>query len=213
MARLILVRHGETEWNKSFRYQGHSDIHLNDNGIEQAARVRDRLAGERIDVIYSSDLSRACETARSIASMHGMAEIRQTALLREMDFGQAEGMTFDEIKENYPRIAGDLQAWRTRSPEIRLPNGESIAQLGARVAQFAEELKGYEPEETVLVVAHGGSLQVLICLLLGIGLEHWWQVRLGSASVTIMETSPYGVAFIVLNDTCHLQRSAVSENR
>ncbi|MBT9164000.1 MAG: Phosphoserine phosphatase 1 [Chloroflexi bacterium] len=205
MARLILVRHGETEWNRSLRYQGHSDIHLNDNGTEQAAMVSDRLASERIDVIYSSDLSRSHETARSIASMHGMVEIRQSPLLREMNFGQAEGMTFDEIKERYPRIAGDLQAWRTRSPETRIPDGESIAELGARVAQFTEELKGHEPEETVLVVAHGGSLQVLICLLLGIGLEHWWQVRLSNASITIMETSPYGAAFIVLNDTCHLQ--------
>ena len=206
MARLILVRHGETEWNKSFRYQGHSDIHLNDNGIEQVVRVRDILAGERIDVIYSSDLSRARETAEIIASMHDGVEICQSPLLREMNFGQAEGMTFDEMKERYPGIAGDLQAWRTRSPEVHLPDGESIAQLAARVARFAGKLKEHEPEETVLVVAHGGSLQVLICMLLGIGLEHWFQVRLSSASVTIMDISPDGVAsFIVLNDTCHLR--------
>jgi len=205
LARLILVRHGETEWNKSFRYQGHSDIHLNDNGIEQVVRVRDRLAGERIDVIYSSDLSRARETAEIIASMHDGVEICQSPLLREMNFGQAEGMTFDEIKERYPGIAGDLQAWRTRSPEVHLPDGESIAQVAARVARFAGKLKEHEPEETVLVVAHGGSLQVLICMLLGIGLEHWFQVRLSSASVTIMDISPDGAAFIVLNDTCHLR--------
>ncbi|MCL0095029.1 alpha-ribazole phosphatase [Dehalococcoidia bacterium] len=205
MARLILVRHGETEWNKSFRYQGHSDIHLNDNGIEQVARVRDRLASERIDIIYSSDLSRACETAEIIASMHGMVEICQSPLLREMNFGQCEGMTFDEIKERYPGIAGDPKAWRTRSPEVHLPDGESIAQLAARVARFAGKLKEHKPEETVLVVAHGGSLQVLICILLGISLEHWWQVRLSSASVTIMDISPEGATIVVLNDTCHLR--------
>jgi broad specificity phosphatase PhoE len=159
---------------------------------------------ERIDVIYSSDLSRARESAESIASMHAV-EICQSPLLREMNFGEAEGMTFDEIKERYPGIAEDLQAWRTRSPEVHLPNGESIAQLAARVAPFAEKLKEHKPEETVLVVAHGGSLQVLICLLLGIGLEHWFQVRLSTASVTIMNISPDGAVFIeVLNDTCHL---------
>ncbi|MCL0036614.1 adenosylcobinamide-GDP ribazoletransferase [Dehalococcoidia bacterium] len=70
---------------------------------------------------------------------------------------------------------------------------------------FAGKLKEHKPEETVLVVAHGGSLQVLICILLGIGLEHWWQVRLSSASVTIMDISPEGAAFVVLNDTCHLR--------
>jgi alpha-ribazole phosphatase len=204
LARLILVRHGETEWNKSLRYQGQSDVPLSEYGIEQAARVSDRLAGEEIDAIYSSDLSRARETAEIIASRHGRVEICQSPLLREMNFGEAEGMIFDEIKERYPEIAGEFQAWRTRSPEVRAPNGESIAQLVARVARFAEKLKEHKPEETVLVVAHGGSLQVLICLLLGIGLEHWFQVRLSNASVTIMDTSRDGAAFIVLNDVCHL---------
>ncbi len=205
MARLILVRHGETEWNKSLRYQGQSDVRLNECGIEQAARVRDRLAGEKIDVIYSSDLSRACETAKIIASLHGRVKICQSPLLREMNFGEAEGMIFDEIKQRYPGIASDLEAWKTRSPEVCTPNGESIAQLAARVARFAEKLKDHKPEETVLVVAHGGSLQVLICMLLGIGLEHWFQVRLSNASVTIMDTSPAGAVFIVvLNDVCHL---------
>jgi len=88
---------------------------------------------------------------------------------------------------------------------VHLPDGESIAQLAARVARFAGKLKEHKPEETVLVVAHGGSLQVLICILLGIGLEHWWQVRLSSASVTIMDISPEGATIVVLNDTCHLR--------
>ena len=73
------------------------------------------------------------------------------------------------------------------------------------MARFAGKLKEHKPEETVLVVAHGGSLQVLICMLLGIGLEHWFQVRLSNASVTIMDTSRDAAAFIVLNDTCHLR--------
>ncbi len=87
---------------------------------------------------------------------------------------------------------------------MRAPNGESIAELADRVREFAKVLKGHRPEETVLVVAHGGPLQVLICLLLRIGMEHWWQVRLGNASVTIMETFEQGVALILLNDVCHL---------
>lgn len=205
MARLILVRHGETEWNKSLRYQGQSDVRLNKKGIEQAARVRECLAGEKIDVIYSSDLVRAHETAEIIAARHGMVEICQSPLLREMNFGEAEGMIFDEIKERYPEIAGDFKAWRTRSPEVCAPNGESITQLAARVAEFAGNLKEHKPEETVLVVAHGGSLQVLICLLLGIDLNHWFQMRLSNASVTVMDISPEGAVLVVLNDTCHIR--------
>lgn len=205
MARLILVRHGETEWNKSLRYQGQSDVPLSEYGIEQAARVGECLAGEKIDVIYSSDLSRARVTAEIIASRHGTVEIRQSVLLREIDFGEAEGMVFAEIKQRYPGIASDFRAWATRSPAVQVPGGESIAQLAARVARFAEKIKEHQPGETVLVVAHGGSLQVLICMLLGIGLEHWFQVRLSNASVTIMDTSGDGAAFIVLNDVCHLR--------
>ena len=206
MDRLILVRHGETEWNKSFRYQGQSDVRLNKKGIEQAARVRDRLASEKIDFIYSSDLIRAVETAEIIASKHEMLDIHELPLLREMSFGEAEGMIFDEIKVRYPEIADDLQAWRARSPELHFPDGESIIQLSVRVARFIEKLKEHKPEETVLVVAHGGSLQVLICLLLGIDLNHWFQMRLSNASVTIMDISSMEPVLIVLNDTCHLRQ-------
>ena len=205
MARIILVRHGETEWNRSLRYQGQSDIELNEKGIDQAERVRDRLANKKIDVIYSSDLVRALRTAEIIAAKHSTGAIHELPLLREMDFGDFEGLTFDEMKDRYPQIANDRQAWRNRGPEMRAPNGESIAQLADRVAQFAERLKEHRPEETVLVVAHGGSLQVLICLLLGINLEHWWKVRLSSASVTIMETYAHDTGLILLNDVCHLE--------
>jgi len=202
LARLILVRHGETEWNRLLRYQGQSDVELNETGIKQAERIRDRLANEKIDVIYSSDLKRALKTAEIIASKVGA--IHESSLLREMDFGDFEGLTFDEMKECYPHIVNDRQAWRNQGPDVCAPNGESIAQLAARVAQFAEKLAGHQSEETVLIVAHGGTLQVLICQLIGIGLEHWWQVRLSSASLTIMETYEQGTALLLLNDVCHL---------
>lgn len=205
MAKLILVRHGETEWNKSLRYQGQSDIRLNEKGIEQAARVRERLSPEKIDVIYSSDLVRAHETAEIIAARHSILEICQSPLLRETNFGEAEGLTFGEIKDRYPQITDDLQSWRTRSPELHFPGGESIIQLAARVGQFVGQLKDHKPEETVLVVAHGGSLQVLICLLLGIDLNHWFQMRLSNASVTVMDISPYLAVLVGLNDTCHIR--------
>ena len=206
LARLILVRHAETEWNRLLRYQGRSDVELNQNGIEQARKVSDRLAMEKIDMIYCSDMRRAMTTAEIIAANHNaIGPIRTSSLIREMDFGDFEGLTFEEMKERFPDVVDDRQSWRNRGPDVRAINGESISQLAQRVSRFSELLPDSMSGETALIVAHGGPLQVLICQLLEIGLEHWWQVRLKSTSVTVMETCEQGAALILLNDTCHLE--------
>ena len=121
-----------------------------------------------------------------------------------MDFGDFEGLNWEEMEKRFPHIVNDRQGWRNRGPDMRAPNGESIAELADRVRGFIKVLEKCRQEETVLIVAHGGPLQLLICLLLGIGIEHWWQVRLSNASVTIMETFEQGAALILLNDVCHL---------
>lgn len=206
MARFILIRHGETEFNRQLRYQGQTDVELNETGIEQAEKNRDRLADEKIDFIYSSDLKRALKTAEIIASEHNtIKEIRKSPLLREMDFGDFEGLNFEEMRERFPHIVDDRQAWRNRGSDVSAPNGESIGELAERVKQFSAILEGHQPEETILIVGHGGALQVLICTLLGISMDHWWQVRMSNAAITIMETYEQGAALTLLNDVCHLK--------
>lgn len=206
MARLILVRHGETEWNRTMRYQGQTDTELNETGIRQAERAADRLAGESIDSVYSSDLKRARSTAEIIAARHGMdGAIRDSSLLREMHFGDFEGLTFEEIEERYQLIFSASPSWRSRGPHVRAPNGESIADMAARVERFMHGFPTTDPKHTALIVAHGGPLQVLLCQLLGVGLEHWWQFRLSSASVSIVETYPQGASMVSLNDVSHLE--------
>jgi phosphoserine phosphatase len=199
LARLLLVRHGETEWNKSGRYQGRTDIDLNAVGIQQAEALRQRLGKEKINVIYSSDLKRAVHTAEIIALEHN-AELVTGKELREIDFGEFDGLTFAEIKQRYPTS----NWWAAKDAEEKLPNGESVSQLTARVSQFISGLRIHTDEETVLVVAHGGALRSLLCLLLALGLEHWWQIRLDTASLTIVENHPEGVVLSLLNDVCHL---------
>ena len=208
MARLLLVRHGETEWNESARYQGRSDISLSAAGLHQAEALRQRLAKEKIDIIYSSDLKRAVHTAQVIALGHD-AKVATCKELREIDFGEFEGLTFEEIKQRYPH-----SNWLTvQDPQERLPKGESVSQLTARVSQFATRLRRYTGEETILVVAHGGSLRALICLLLGLSLEHWWQIRLDSASLSIVETHSEGAVLSLMNDICHLESSKKQRRR
>lgn len=204
MARLILVRHGETEWNRLSRYQGQTDIELNETGIRQAHRAAERLARERVNAIYSSDLKRARQTAEIIAAKHEVGAVHESSLLREMHFGDFEGLTFDQIEERFQLIFSASPSWRSRGPHVRAPNGESIADLAERLQRFWEELAKHGPEETLLIVAHGGPIQVLICHLLGIGLEHWWQIRLSGASISILDTYPQGTSLALLNSTSHL---------
>ena len=201
MPKLLLVRHGDTELNSAERYWGSTDVKLSDAGFKQAERLRNRLATERIDAIYSSNLKRASATAEIIASSHRLDAIT-CAELGEMNFGELEGLTFNEISQLYP---GVTELWRQRSPKLKFPGGESVDEFNKRVSQFVERLKNHTPQETILIVAHSGSLRSLMCHLLGIGPEHRWQFRLDLASLSILETYPEGAILSLLNDISHLR--------
>ena len=200
--RLILVRHGETDWNKARRYQGHTDLELNDIGVWQAERLRERLAEDGIDVVCSSDLRRALATAQVIASNRGLKVIPCKSL-REIDFGEFEGMTFEEIQSRYPD-------WVPTNFDFSAHQGESLDELASRVGSFISNLaEGYSDEKTVLVVSHGGTLRIMLCLLIGISTERWWQIRLDSASITIIEGKVGEAVLRLLNDTCHLEDEGI----
>ena len=200
MARLLLVRHGDTELNSAERYWGASDVTLSAVGLGQAERLRNRLATERIDAVYSSDLKRALVTAETIASGHKL-EVITCPELREINFGQLEGLTFDQISQLYPEVA---RLWMERNPRLKYPGGESLDELNSRVSSYMSRLEKHAEEETILIVAHSGVLRTLVCQLLGIELRHRWQIRLDLASLTVMETYPQGAILSLLNDVSHL---------
>jgi alpha-ribazole phosphatase len=200
LSRLFLVRHGETDWVKAHRCHGFSDIPLNARGLMQAERLRERLRHERLDAVYSSDLQRAQGTARTVASALDLAVV-PCPELREIHFGEFEGAIFEEIGGRNPALA---QAWLERSISLAMPGGESLPQLVQRVAGFAPRLHSHDGQ-TVLIVAHSGSLRALLCHLLGMGLEQWWQLRMEPASVTLVETYPQGALLRLVNDVCHLE--------
>ena len=200
MSKLFLVRHGETDWVKDHRCHGFSDIPLNAKGLMQAERLRERLRRERLDVIYCSDLQRAQHTAQIAASAHGLAVV-PCPELREIHFGEFEGAIFEQIGERNLAVA---QAWLERSLTLAMPGGESLPQFAQRVAAFAPRLNSHD-DQAVLIVAHSGSLRALLCHLLGMGLEQWWQLRIEPASVTVVETYPQGALLRLVNDVCHLE--------
>ena len=201
MSRLLLVRHGETELNSTERYWGRTDVALSAVGLRQAEQLRDRLATEKINAVYSSDLTRSSLTAETIASRHKL-EVIICPELREIDFGQLEGLTFDQISQLYPEV---VRLWMERSPELKYPGGESIYQLNNRVSVFMRRLEKHAEQEIILIVAHSGVLRTLACQLLGMELQHRWQIRLNLASLTVIETYPQGAILTLLNDISHLR--------
>jgi len=200
LARLLLVRHGITEWNIVHRIQGHTDNDLNEKGTRQVERVGERLAGEKIDAVFASDLKRTLSTAQAAVGSRNI-EIRTSADLREMNYGLAEGMTYGELKAAYPEIAASLFNFHTG---IIFPEGETFLGFVDRAESFLKSLTGYPEDSTILVVTHGGVIKTMVCSLLRIGQVHWPKIRIDNASLTIVSTYGERVILSLLNDTSHL---------
>ena len=173
--RIIAIRHGETAWNVDTRIQGHLDIPLNDTGLWQAQRAAAALAGEPIAAVYTSDLKRAHATAGAIAGVAGLQPVSHTGL-RERSFGVFEGKTFTEIDTLWP---DDAQAWRKRVPDWTPQGGESLLVLRERIAGTAQALAERHMGEQIVLVAHGGVLDVLYRIATGQDLQapRTWQDR------------------------------------
>ncbi|MEW9899430.1 histidine phosphatase family protein [Chitinivorax sp. PXF-14] len=155
--RLCLVRHGETDWNVARRLQGHIDVPLNDNGVKQAEATAVGLAGESFDAIYSSDLTRARQTAEAAAQRLKLP-IRFRPSLRERHYGVFQGLTHVEGSKQHPEA---YRRFSARELDYDIPgDGESLRRFGCRVHETLEEIAQAHPGETVLVVTHGGALHI-----------------------------------------------------
>jgi broad specificity phosphatase PhoE len=200
VARLLLVRHGLTEFNEGRRFLGHSDIELSAAGYKQAEKLRDYLTDEKIDVVYSSGLKRAVETAEIILAERDL-NIIVCPELQECNYGSCEGLTFGEINSRYPDVAAMCIDF---SLELAFPEGECFTDFFERTSRFIERLNDHKLSETILILSHNGPLKILLCRLLGIDDNHWWQFRVSTASLSIMEISPRGAILTRLNDVSFL---------
>jgi alpha-ribazole phosphatase len=198
--RLLLTRHGQTDWNIARRYQGQSDTPLNEKGIRQAEQLAKRLSTETIHAIYASDLSRAMNTAKAIAVFHSL-HIHPDARLRELSFGDWEGMTYEEMSAHSPEL---FDAWMKDALNISTPNGETHQQLAERVQAAFDDIKARHKDETILIVGHSGSMQTLLSLTLGVDLSRYWQFRISQASLSEMTVYEDNVVLNLFNDISHL---------
>lgn len=200
--KLLLTRHGQTDWNIAGRYQGQSDIPLNQTGQSQAEQIAARLSKEAVHAIYTSDLSRAADTAQKIANMQVHApSMQKDSRWRELSFGDWEGMTYKEMSAHSPEL---FSKWMLNPQHISTPSGETLAQLAERVKTAFEEIKKNHKDQTVLVVSHSGALQAFLSVTLGVDLNRYWQFRISQTSLSELNVFTDSAILNLLNDTTHL---------
>jgi probable phosphoglycerate mutase len=198
---VLLIRHGETEWNTLGKFQGCTDIALSEEGIKQAKLLKDRLNGE-FDYIYSSPLSRAFETANIVASSTDK-KVNIAKEIREINFGEWEGLTIHEIAENYPE---NFKVWRTDKVESKICGGD-LSMLNASnrakncVLDIIDEHKG----KKIVIVAHGGIIKAALIGLFGWEMTMYHKMALGNTCInTLTFDNDLNPALVSLNDTNHL---------
>jgi alpha-ribazole phosphatase len=208
LARFFLARHGETIWNRERKYQGQSDIPLTDEGRIQARSLSERLKDEKIDVIYASDLGRTIETAEIIAEHHGL-EVVPAALMRELNFGIWEGMTYDEIIKKW---AKEYNKWQDDPYNEKPPEGETLSELCERVSKFLMKAAQDHPDGRILVVSHAGPIRAILSVLLNLKQDFFWKFKISNTSLTVIEydglkqLSDSDAFIVTVNDTHHLKQ-------
>ncbi|MEG4228573.1 histidine phosphatase family protein [Microcoleus sp. N9_B2] len=201
--RLLLVRHGETDWNKAGKFQGQIDVPLNDNGREQARQAAEFLKDIKLDFAISSSMLRPKETAEIILKYHGGLQLELRDELREISHGLWEGKFESEIEQSYP---GLLDEWKTSPETVQMPEGENLEQVWSRaIAAWREIVQSVSG--TGIVVAHDAINKAILCHLFGLEPEHFWKFKQGNGAVSVIDYphGPDGLPVLqAMNVTTHL---------
>ncbi len=201
--RITAIRHGETAWNVDTRIQGQLDIGLNAKGRWQAERAGQALAGDDIDVVYSSDLWRAYDTALSVAKPHGL-QVQADIGLRERGFGSFEGKTFAEIEAAFPEQS---LLWRKRVPDFAPPGGESLLHLRERVVQCVQGLAQAHVGQHIVIVSHGGVMDVLYRVATGLDIQAARSWDLHNAAINRLLWNGQTLTLVGWADTSHIDNA------
>lgn len=199
---IIFIRHGLTDWNNERRWQGHLDIPLNAEGINQANALSQRIGGWPIQTIYSSDLRRAAQTASILGTKLGLQPVFKQAW-RERDVGKFQGLTREQIKDKYPKLFQDM-----KQGIFNPPDGENNQELSERAVMAFEELLAIHKGEMVAVVSHGAILHTTLLHVLGLPVSEFNRLSLsGNTGLSIVKAINGQLRLTRLNDTAHLESS------
>lgn len=201
--RLLLVRHGETDWNKAGKFQGQIDVPLNDNGREQSRRAAEFLKEVKLDFAISSSMLRPKETAEIILQHHPEVKLQLNNELREISHGLWEGKFESEIEQSYP---GLLDEWKTAPQNVQMPEGENLQEVWERAIAAWKKIVA-SASGTGIVVAHDAINKAILCHLFGLEPEHFWKFKQGNGAVTVIDypNGPEGLPVLqAMNITTHL---------
>lgn len=200
MAEIILVRHGETEWNVAEIFRGRIDVELNETGIKQAELLARHLSNLKIDAVYSSPLKRALQTAETIAGYHKL-DVEIAPGLVDLDFGEWQGLPRKEVRDKYKEL---YRKWYEKPHQIKMPAGESLSDVRGRALGVVDDMIAKHGGTTVLV-SHRVVNKVLICALLGLDNSHFWNIRLDTCGVTTFAYERERFILVRHNDTSFLK--------
>lgn len=201
MRYIYLIRHGEVAWNSEGAYVGSTDLPLNDTGRSQAKRLADWLSSREIATVYSSDLSRALETAQIIAAPHNLRVVSDNRL-REINYGEWEGLTSEQIAEKYPEL---FNQWRENAADIIVPGGESINQMLERAYSAFMEAAYSHIEGNIVMTAHKSVNRTILCRLLSIPVENYRAIGQANSCVNVLHIrKDDSITVNTINDRCHL---------
>lgn len=201
MTRIILVRHGETTWNIEGRYQGQEDTPLSERGLKQGHMLAEGLKNVPIDLCISSPLKRSFMTCSFCAELHNLPVATDDRLM-EINHGSWEGVLAPDIAAKYPV---EFEQWHTEPHLVVMPDGgESLEDVRMRVRAAFDEYAEKYPDKTILVAAHDAVNKAIICDLMGMGMEHFWQVKQDNTCINVLEFDGKAWRAVLINSTAHM---------
>lgn len=203
MLRIFLIRHGETEWNRQNRLQGHTDVKLSPEGIRQAKLLAENAPFKHVDEIYSSDLSRAFDTAKVLAVKFNVMPVKTIPELREMNYGDWEGRVISELINESPKSFGKFF---TDPEKCHPPHGETFLECQARVMIGIRNIITNHENQNVIVVSHGAAIRLIIGAALDIPIHKIWAISQSNVAVNIMRVDDGKFTVELINGTEHLRR-------
>ena len=198
-----IVRHGQTNWNILGKTQGHGNSDLTAKGIEQATELAESIVNYPIDYIYSSDLGRAVQTAQILGDKLNI-KVEETEALREMGFGEWEGLLIDEIKTNYANV---YTTWRNEPHLAQIPGGETLHLIKDRVDSFIQSLNEKYDDKHILLVTHSVTVRVMLLAFLNSGMENIYRIKQDNNALNIVEYRDYGPVVIKMNDIRYIKNN------
>jgi probable phosphoglycerate mutase len=202
MTRIILVRHGQTEWNRIERFRGRADVPLNRTGVVQAEATAYRLARQpQPAAVYSSPLSRAAVTATKIARHHGLTVQPHKGLI-DIDYGQWQGLTPRQVGERWPQ---ELDAWYNAPQTVQIPSGETLQVVRERGMRTVMELGAEHPDSSIVLVAHTVMNRLILLGVLGLANDRFWRLTQEPCAINRFSLQDGEYTLVSLNDTSHLE--------